>query len=516
MSESEKPTAHTQHKAFAAMAEAAALPRLLRAGTRAMRASAEWTPKSPGENAEHYALRLSRSFLLGKYEDVCDELANAMFSGSLSVEPKNADPKAEGTAELDPQVTAWIKDFDAQGQTLEDWSIAALGKALDCGVVHAVVDHPDIGPSENREQELAKGARPYVTLFAGDDVLQVERSRDGKRILRINIRVPRLVIEGWGERIRVQTLVAYAGDPAEQDTSVGSARWARWELRELVKDEATGNVSDAIVGKGSYRPHVDIPIMTFYARRTGFMTGKPALARLAEKNAEHWQSSSHQRMNLDFSRFAMLFRKGFNEDERKQKLTGAAVMFDAKAEHADMKTIESTGAALTAGRQHLEDCKTEMEAMALSPRMKMGATTAAEIMIEKGEADSQIGAWAVSFERFLNGILGLMARWVTPAEQANVPSFGVVSLAMDDALVMPPSQIDLVKYLREKGDISQRTILRMTKESGLLPVWVDIDAEIEATKTAAPTLLGSPLPFQRAAQMADPSGVATSPGDPKA
>ncbi len=516
MSETEKPTAHTQHKAFAAMADAAALPRLLRAGTKAMRKSADWTPKSPGENAEHYALRLSRSFLLGKYEDVCDELANAMFSGSLSVEPENADPKAEEKPELDPQVTAWVEDFDAQGQTLEDWSIAAFGKALDCGVVHAVVDHPNLAPSENREQELAKGARPYATLFAGDDVLQVERSRDGKRILRINIRVPRLEIEGWGERTREQTLVAYAGDPAEQDTSIGSLRWARWELRELVKDEATGSVSDAIVGHGSYRPHVEIPIRTFYTRRTGFMTGKPALARLAEKNAEHWQSSSHQRMNLDFSRFAMIFRKGFNEDEKNQKLTGAAVMFDAKAEHGDMKTIESTGAALAAGRQHLEDCKAEMESMALSPRMKMGATTAAEIMIEKGEADSQIGAWALSFERFLQGILGLMARWVTPAEQPEAPSFGVVSLAMDDALVMPPSQIELVKYLREKNDISQRTILRMAKESGLLPVWVDIDAEIEATKTSAPSLLGVPLPFQRATPTPDPAEAPPTAGEPKA
>lgn len=511
MSENEKPTAHTQHKAFATMAEAAELPRMLRAGTKAMRASADWTPKSPGENADHYALRLSRSFLLGKYEDVCDELANAMFSGSLSIEPEGSDPKAEEKPALDPQVAAWLEDFDAQGQTIEDWSIAAFGKALDCGVVHAIVDHTNFGPSENREEEVAKGARPYVTMFAGDDVLQVVSSRDGKRILRINVRVPRHEIDGWSERTRVQTLVAFAGDPMVADTEEGSKRWARWELRELVKDEATGTISDAIVDSGSYRPHVEIPLRTFYARRTGFMTGKPALARLAEKNAEHWQSSSHQRMNLDFSRFAMLFRKGFNDDEKQQKLTGAAVIFDGKAEHADMKTIESTGAALAAGRQHLEDCKTEMEAMALSPRMKMGATTAAEVMIEKGEADSQIEAWAISFQRFLQGILGLMARWVTPAERPEVPSFGTVSLSMDDALVMPASQIELVKYLREKNDISQRTILRMVKESGLLPVWVDIDAEIEATKTAAPVLFGTPLPLQRSTPTPDPTGAPATP-----
>ena len=89
-----------------------------------------------------------------------------------------------------------------------------------------------------REEEVAKGARPYVTMLAGDDVLQVVSSRDGKRILRINVRVPRHEIDGWSERTRVQTLVAFAGDPMVADTEEGSKRWARWELRELVKDEA--------------------------------------------------------------------------------------------------------------------------------------------------------------------------------------------------------------------------------------------------------------------------------------
>ena len=510
----DKSTAHTQHKAFAAMAEAAKLPRLLRAGTAAMREDKDWTPQSPGETPDHYSLRKLRSFLLGKYADVTDELANTMFSGSLSIEAEGVDPKTEEKPALAPEVAAWLEDFDLQGQTVEEWSIDAFARAMDCGVVHAIVDHPKVQQSENRAQELEMGARPYATVFNGDDVLQVEWSADGKRLLRINLSAPKVVVSGWDETVRSLTLVIYAGDPSIQDRGLESPRWARWELRELQKPEGQSEVVDTIVDFGNYRPHVEIPICSFYTRRRGRMVGRPPLARLAEKNAEHWQSSSHQRMNLDFSRFAMLFRRGFSEDERDQKKVGGAVMFDAKADYSDMKTVETGGAALSAGRQHLEDCKVEMEAMALSPRMKMGATTAAEVMIEKGEADSQVGAWAIGFQRFLQGILDLMARYITPAD-AEPKTLGVVSLRIDDVLVMPPAQIELVKYLREKGDISQRTILRMSKESGLLPVWVDIDAEIEATKTAAPQFLGVPIPLPNPGQPpANPP--ATPPATPPA
>lgn len=493
----DKPGPSTQHARFRIMAEEATLPRLLRAGTRAMREAEDWLPKSPGESSDGYDLRRKRSFLFGKYSDVCESLGNALFAGELTVEPvgaKDAGPDAPKRS-LSPEAAAWLEDFDLQGQTLEEWLMTAFEEALDCGLVHALAEHPSVGISENLAEEKAKGGRPYATIFRGDDVLQADTARvNGKeRLERVNLRIFKTETMGWGEATRKGTLVAYAGERTNPDTGVNSTRWARWEKYWQDDD---GQDPDLPQEVGTYRPHVEIPLRTFYSRRTGFLQGRPALQRLAEKNAEHFQSASHQRMNLDFSRFALLFRKGFGADERKQTKIGGASMFDASKTDADMKMVESGGAGLTAGRQHLEDCKTEMQDMALQPFLSLGAMTAHQVMVEKGEADNQVSAWAINLERFIQELLGLFVIWITPPGVEPKP-VGEATLRVDDTLTMTPAQLEFVKYLVEAGLLSHETVLRFGKESGLLPAWLDVLKEVAKMKDEAPSLKGVPmaLPF---------------------
>lgn len=515
----DKPGPSTQHARFRAIAEAAQLPRLLRAGTMAMRESEAWLPKSPGESEDGYDLRRKRSFLFGKYPDVCEALGNALFAGELTVEPVAAEGAKDDApkGKLSPEAEAWLEDFDLQGQTLEEWLMTAFGEALDCGLVHALAEHPTIGISENRAEEQAKGGRPYATIFLGDDVLQADTSRAGgqERLERVNLRIMRTKSAGWGEVTEKGTLVVYAGDPTNSDLGLQSTRWARWE--KFWQDE-NGKDPDVAQEKGNYRPHVEIPLRTFYARRTGFLQGRPALQRLAEKNAEHFQSSSHQRMNLDFSRFSLIFRKGFGADERKQTKIGGAAMFDASKVDADMKMVEAGGAGLTAGRQHLEDCKAEMQDMALQPFLSLGAMTAHQVMVEKGEADNQVAAWAINLERFVQELLGLFVIWTT-APGVEPKPVGEATLRIDDALTMTPAQLEFVKYLGEGGLLSQETILRYGKESGLLPAWLDVAAEIARTKDEAPVLKGVPmaLPGGKGAPpvppQAPPAAVADNPED---
>jgi hypothetical protein len=508
--EEAKPGPSTQHAAFKEMAELARLPRLLRAGTRAMRASKEWTPQSPGEGDDAYGLRLKRSFLLGKYEDVCEAVGDTLFAGELIVEPPKvaseakaapkpgdtplAKPDADAPPELDDDIQAWLEDFDGEGRTVEEWLLEAFQEALDVGCVHCLSDHPVIPVASSLEEEQKNGARPYAVMVRGDEILQVERGRFGgrDRILRVNIeRCETTRVEEWGERTVKRTLVLYAGDPRVEDLSEESLRFVRWEIFD--RDE-NGKDLPTPTEKGSMRPHVDIPLDTFYTKRTGFLRGKPALNRLAEKNAEHWQSSSHQRYHLDFSRFAQLFRKAFSDDEKKQLKVGSSNIWSAKHESADMKLVETTGAALGAGRQHLEDCKSEMAEMALEPFLKMGPSTAAEVAVSKGEADSKAEAWAIGIGKFVAAVLGRFRRWNTPAGQDPKP-VGAAKLRMSKVMVLTPQQIDFIKFLRQNNDVDQQSLLRAGKESGLLPAWLDISVVLERTKTEAPKLTGFPLPL---------------------
>ena len=66
-----------------------------------------------------------------------------------------------------------INDFDMQGQSIEAVLSGAFNDSLDPGCVHVLVDHPAVEPSENREEEIAKGGRPYATVIQGDEVVSL-------------------------------------------------------------------------------------------------------------------------------------------------------------------------------------------------------------------------------------------------------------------------------------------------------------------------------------------------------
>lgn len=524
---SEKPTVATRHAFSAEMAKLARLPRTLRGGTLAMReAKDEFAPKSPAESVDAYDLRMKRSFLFGAYEDITDGLAAKTLGGEVSVEPPKqveaqpaSKPKGKqgpelpvGKPEISAEVKAWLEDFDLQGTTFEEFLVEAFREAIDCGLVHALVDHPRVPKASTLEEELRSGARPYATLIRGDDVLQKDHRRVAgrERLLRVNIFRVSTESDGvWGEKTVESVLVLRAGDAANEDTADESARWATWE--EFLPDEQ-GNWPEVASSQGNLRPHVEIPLRTFYTRRTGFLRGRPALLRIAEKNCEHWQSSSHQRYNLDHARFSMLFRRAFKETERAALKSGASVIWGAQDPQSDMKVVETTGAALQAGRQHLEDCKAELALMSLEPMVKLNSVTATQVAVEKGEAENQIDAWRVGLQRFAQELLLLFARWQTPVgADPKVP--GVVRISGDSALMLSAAQLEFIKFLAQQGAVRDETLLRVGKEIGALPAWLEPAVEVAAMKTEAPKLLGGLAPLL-AARPAVPEPKPVSPGEP--
>lgn len=502
----------TVHAGAREMSRAAELPRALRLGTKAMRESQAFTPQSPGESEAAYRLRLQRSFLLGAYEDICDSLSSHVFSGGIKVEPPDVaveDASARHTAEaqdelqdaeLDEMVQAWLADMDLQGTSLEEMLLSAFDEGTDCGLVHALVDYPEVPEVPTRAEEIAIGARPYVTLIRGDDVIQIDHRRvlGRDRLIRIHIQGVERVVSGYAETFARRIRVYHSGDPNVEDTGSQSARWARWE--EYVADDED-RLPESPQKSGFMIPHVDIPIETWYLRRSGFMQGRPAMQRVAEKNAEHWQSASHQRYALDFARFVQIFRKGFKKGDGAVKV-GASVVHDASAPDADMRVIETTGAALGAGRQHLEDCKAELQTMALEPYLRLTAVTATEVGVQKDQADNKVSAWAKGAARFVQKILELMMLWETPTG-AEPKSPGKVTVEPSQKLVLSPAQLEFLKWLVTEGYLQQETILRYGKELDLLPEWVDVKKEVDATATAPPKLIGLPMPIGQQAVAKD-------------
>jgi hypothetical protein len=94
----------------------------------------------------------------------------------------------------------------------------------------------------------------------------------------------------------------------------------------------------------------EIPLLPVYINRTDFMRASPPLAKLAELNIAHWQSSSDQRNILHVARVPILFGAGVRR--RRQNAIGASEMVKFNSNPAAKLTyVEHTGAAIGAGER---------------------------------------------------------------------------------------------------------------------------------------------------------------------
>lgn len=100
-----------------------------------------------------------------------------------------------------------------------------------------------------------------------------------------------------------------------------------------------------------------IPWVTFYTGRTGPMTAKPPLLELAHLNVKHWQSQSDQDNLLHVARVPLLFV--FTDNEEFQ-LTISSASATRMPKDGNAKYVEHTGAAITAGRDSLNDLVDDM------------------------------------------------------------------------------------------------------------------------------------------------------------
>jgi hypothetical protein len=74
----------------------------------------------------------------------------------------------------------------------------------------------------------------------------------------------------------------------------------------------------------------DIPLVTLYTKRTGFMRGSPPLLNLALLNIKHWQSQSEQDNILHVARVPILSVYGLAEGQELTIGSSSAMSFSDK------------------------------------------------------------------------------------------------------------------------------------------------------------------------------------------
>lgn len=433
-------------------------------GTEAMRsAGGTYLPMHTLEAEHRWNERLASNTLFNMTEMTLDSWVGRPFS----------DPIVLGE-DIPERVEQLLEDVDLQGNDLSvfarEWFRDGLAKAFS----HVLVEFPrkrDTEAEEGRPRTLAddrqENLRPYLVHIKPENVIFAHSIVvDGQEVL-VHLRIMEEVVEmdGFAEVSFRQIRVLEPG---------------RVEIYRPVETKQK-KVEWRIVDK--WETGLDfIPLVTFYANRSGCMTGKSPLLDLADLNIRHWQSNSDQISILTVARFPMLSQTG--GDENAVKGVGPHQLLYSDNENAKFGYVEHDGSAISAGREDLKDLEEQMASYGAEfLKRRPGNLTATARALDSAEATSPLQDATVRFTDAVNQVLAHMAAWLKITEGGGSVSI-TTDFGPDDAESV---HIELLKEARKNRDISRETFLGEMKRLGALPDEFDAaeDAEKLAQETAA-------------------------------
>ena len=446
-------------------------------GTRTMRAAeTKWLPQESNESNPNYEARLSRSILYNGFKDTVSKLRNRPFRVPVIITDL-----PEGLAYLED-------DVDGVGTTLSDFVKGIIENLIEFGITHIYVDHSNMVVDEDdgggsKSSKKNNRSREKNGIQNVTDITKAEEAAAGARVFFWNVSPINLI--GWQteeigsvtelSQIRIQeTVIEANGDYDDIEVNyVNVFNKDGWELHQQDDDKPEKyNLIQAgltTIGK--------IPLITIYADKSGFLTANPPLEDLAWLNLAHWQSYSDQRNILKFSRFGLLFGRGFpsKQIDKEGIVVGPSRAVLTSSTDADLKYVEPTGKGIEAGQKDIEDIEQKMRVLGNQPMIKNVPVTATTDRIDESRTVSQLQAWVVSTERGVLQALRLAAEWrkIDPHETMAVDIFHDF-----EATVLGGGDKDLIHKIRQSGDITRETMLREEQRRGVFSE--DLDPEEEA------------------------------------
>jgi Domain of unknown function (DUF4055) len=422
------------------------LPRTLLGGTKAMRfAGQEYLPKNKFETDPSYANRLKRSFLFNAYRQTCSFLSGQVFQKAIEWDEKN-----------EAFFEDYKKDIDKKGNQIDVFAKRVFFNGIGKGVSHIMVEVPNKEPATTKAEEKALGIRPYlrevmpedlIGFFDEDDVLiqvrikGVKEEKDGK----------------YGKKQYNTVLILFPGG---------------WEY--FISDDKGefGRIPDE---KGTTSLDY-IPLVSFIpGEEVNIVQGITPLNDLTHMNEKHWQSSSDQTNILHVARVAVLFGKKIDV---KQIPIGAAQMINSNEEGADLKYVEIQGTAIGAGRQDLEDTKSEMALWGLQQLVpRTGNLTATEKSLSSSESNSSLATWAIEFEDTLESALRMMGDFMGQKIEGDI-----VKVNKEYFLGLDSAILEIILKTVDMGISSRQMAFGELKRRGIYETdytWEDAKAEIE-------------------------------------
>jgi len=418
-------------------------------GTAALRAAGRtYLPQHAAEDNDVYDERLARATLYNLSKLTLDSWVGRPFSDPVKWD------------ELPAEVEEMLDNVDQQGDAaqvfLRNWFKDGLAKAFS----HVLVDMPRIttvDPDVPPRTAADDGDTPYWVLICPEQVFFAQATYEGGREVLQEVRIMEQIVErrGYAEVHIPQIRVITPGhvqlwQPSKQKNAQGKARW-------ILKEEYDFDLQE-------------VPLVTFYSDRQGFMLGKSAIEDLVDLNIAHWQSMADQTHTLTVARFPILAGSGVEGD----LVIGPNKYLTAIDPAAKFYYVEHTGAAIAAGRTDLEALETQMaEYGAEFLKKRPGSPTATARALDSAEATSPLQDATIRFMEATQQVVFLTERWLGLEEKGTVllpTEFGPE--------ISDPGDMDMLKTARTLRDISRVAFLKELQRRGIMHE--DFDPEEDA------------------------------------
>ena len=296
-----------------------------------------------------------------------------------------------------------------------------------------------------KADENAAGGRPYVTMLNPRQVIGWKSKVEKGKVVLTDLRIKEVIIvdgDDFGQKKVEQIRHIMPRCVEIYRRSEGTNGESVWTLHE------SWNTS-----------RDDIPLVTLYTKKTGFMRGTPPLLNLGLLNIKHWQSQSEQDNILHVARVPLLVAYGLDRNEELTVGASTATIFEDRTKNG-LEYVEHSGAAIESGETSLEKLENQMRhAGAKLLRAENTSTKSVDqTNEERMQENSPLYTMANSLEDALDNILQIMAEWIGESCGGNVD----VRTELDvSAQVFDSSSALAVQSLRQGGDIRQIDAIRV-------------------------------------------------------
>jgi len=444
-------------------------------GTKTMReAGPLLLPKFPAETSDSYEYRKNTATMYPAYEHTVNVMAAKPFSRPIQV-----------SEDTDAAIEEWLDNVDREGRNLDTFAAELAEVAIAYGQAHIFVDYPITKPGMTVADEKALQVRPYLIMVKPTQIVGF-RSANG---VATQVRFREFVSEDSGE---------FGAREVEQIRVLEPKSWSVWRKVKDARATETGwfEYDTGVNTLG------EVPFVTIYARRTGFMTSKPPMLQLAYLNVKHWQSQSDQDTILHVARVPILTVAGVDDAF---ELTLGSKTATKLPVGATMGYTEHSGAAIGAGKVSLDDLKEEMrQAGSEMLVMRPGPNTRIEAAGESSASASDLMRMVEGMEDAFDKTIGLMAKWGGKPDSGEVTIFKEFgALALGEATAPTIIQAGTAGYLSKEStfeELQRRGVISADRS------WEDEQARMEADGPPVGNidpLTG--LPYTKPAAPADPN-----------